>query len=282
VPAGADREKFALAASVCAVAVKHDKGKVLVGCRQCPPFEDAAALPDGKVAVDPEPFYALEAVVRGSFSRPASQQAALVFEGCEPHSSNYGGTLLVDKTVDGWNAVHYASAFHPRDCKPYRRGDARDILVCRYLDAHQSTGTDSISTFNFSWVSLADPEKGWDPILSLSDDSSGACMGVPPWGFSASNVVDYGFRDLNGDGKLDLFIQVRRSSVPHSKELQDRLTKACERQLQAHPDSMPVVKPSTFMPSPVTVTLEYLFDGTTFAPTAGTDKRLKAWKPQGD
>jgi hypothetical protein len=281
-PAGADREKFSFAASVCAAAIKHDKGKVLVGCRECPPFESATSRPDGKVVEDPEPFYELEAVVPGSFSRSGSQQAALVFEGCEPHSSNYGGTLLVEKAVDGWNAVHYASAFHPRDCKPFRRPDGRDMLVCRYLDAHQMTGTDSLSSFDFSAASPDDPEKGWDSILSLSDNSYGNCMGVPPWGFSASNIAAYGFRDVNGDGKPDLFIQIRRSSVPASKALEDRLAKSCEREIKAHPDSMPVVKPSTFMPPPVTSTLEYLFNGTKFVPTAGTEKKTQTWKPPGD
>jgi hypothetical protein len=107
-------------------------------------------------------------------------------------------------------------------------------------------------------------------------------MGVPPWGFSAGNVVAYGFRDVNGDGKPDLFIQVRRSSAAYSKALEDRISKACEQEIKAHPDSMPVVKPSTFMSPAVTVTLEYVFNGTKFVPTAGTDKRTKAWKPPGD
>ncbi|MBI5534278.1 MAG: hypothetical protein HY898_16255 [Deltaproteobacteria bacterium] len=281
-PAGADRERFSFAASVCAVAVKHDKGKVQVGCRECPPFESTASQPDGSVAVDPDSFFQLEAVVRGSFTRAGAEQAALVFEGCEPHSSNYGGTLLVEKAADGWNAVHYASAFHPRECKTFRRPDGRDILVCRYLDAHQTTGTDQISSFDFAQASPDDPEKGWDSVLTVSDNSYSACMGTPPWGFSASNVVSYGFRDVNADGKPDLFIQVRRASVSYSKALEDKISKACQQQIKTNPDAMPVVKPSTFLSAPVTVTLEYLFDGTKFVPTAATDKRLKAWKPPGE
>jgi hypothetical protein len=275
-PAGADKEKFSLAASVCAVAVKRDKGNLLVGCRSCPPFEGDEGQPDGKIASNPDTFFPLEAVVRGSFTRKGAQQAALVFEGCEPHAANYGGTLLVEKAPDGWNALHYASAFHPRDCKPYRREDGRDLLVCRYFDAHQTTASVTIWSFDFAAASADDAEKGWEVILGTSDNSSSVCLGVPPWGVSAMTVSGYAIRDVNGDGKQDLVIDVRRASVPYSKAFEDKMRKECERQMHANPDGMPYVKPSTFLPPAVTTSLEYVYNGTKFVPTAAAQKKLGA------
>jgi len=266
---------------VCSVAIKREKGKALVGCRSCPPFEGVEALPDGKVVENPDSFFPLETVVRGSFTSAGAKQAALVFEGCEPHAANYGGTLLVEQAADGWNSLHYAAAFHPRECKTLRRSDGRDILVCRYLDAHQTTGTDTIWAFDFAAASPDDPEKGWQVIVGLSDNSFGVCMGVPPWGIEASSVVSYTARDVNGDGEQDVSVQIRRASVPYSKALEDKLKKACEKAIQANPDGFPSVKPSTFMPAAATITLDFVYDGTKFSATAGTKARMGAWpKPE--
>src|SRR5262245_28561792 len=45
VPADVDPEKGAIAASICQAAMRHESGKVLVGCRTPPPFDELP--PDG-------------------------------------------------------------------------------------------------------------------------------------------------------------------------------------------------------------------------------------------
>src|SRR6187399_805168 len=94
---GADGvQKLEIAASVCAAALKHDAGKLRVGCRACPPF-DSTSGPDGQIVVDPQQdFYEVEAVYLGSFTRTGAREAAAVMLGCEPHAGNFGGTLLVE------------------------------------------------------------------------------------------------------------------------------------------------------------------------------------------
>jgi hypothetical protein len=273
-PAGADPNRFEFVAALCASAIKHDKGRLLVGCRDCPPFDASSATPDGRVVVDPDPFFALELVVRGSFSRPGADQAALVFEGCEPHSANWGGSLLVERSGPSWKAVQYASGYHPRACKVYRRNDGRDILVCRHSDVHQSTATDTISTFDFSLATPDDPEKGWEQVFTSLNNASSVCMGVSPDGVTEDRVESFELRDVNADGKVDLAIQVQRAHVDYSKALETRIHKQCEKALQSDPHSFPTIRSSTFLPAPVRSLLEFVHDGTRFVATPATRARI--------
>ena len=133
-----EADELAIAKAVCRAATKHVDGKVQVGCRTCPPFTSPDARPDGKVVADPETFFPIQGVYRGAFTSPGADQRAVVFQGCEPHSANYGGTLLVDADASGYLSRAYFSGVHPASCRPYRRPDGRDLLVCLWSEDRKS------------------------------------------------------------------------------------------------------------------------------------------------
>ncbi len=176
-------EKLAVAASVCAAAVQREGNVVRVGCRSCPPF-DAAHGPDGRVAVLDAPkapaaraadFFELEALFTGSFSRAGAKEAAAVFDGCEPHSHNWGGTLLAEWKGNAWSALSYRSGFRPASCVPFPQPGAHDVLVCSWASTHQGHTAWLLDTYDFTRGSSEEPELGWDRLLTLEDDSGASC-----------------------------------------------------------------------------------------------------------
>ena len=146
-------EHVAFLSDICSVALHHDSQValgVVAGCRTCPPFEGPDAAPDGKIAVDGDAFFPLEVLVSGHFSSAGADQRLAVFSGCEPHSENWGGTVLAERIAGHFKVLSYASGIHPQACEAYRRVDGRDIAVCEFADAHQSLATDSLSSLDFS------------------------------------------------------------------------------------------------------------------------------------
>ena len=162
-------------ADVCAVALHTDAEAahgMLAGCRSCPPFDDAAALPDGKIALDGESFFALELLVPGHFTDSLAVQRLAVFNGCESHPDNWGGTVLAERRGEHFQSRAYFSGLRPHACQTYRRPDGRDIAICEYADAHQSIATDTLSVIDFS---PTPPDER--ALLTLT--SQDLCMSAP-------------------------------------------------------------------------------------------------------
>jgi hypothetical protein len=146
-------ERVAFLSELCPVALHYDVAlphAVAAGCRTCPPFEGASAAPDGKIALGGDEFFALELLVSGHFTDAAAEQRLAVFNGCESHSENWGGTLLAQRENGHFKALAYASGIHPQSCKLYRRPGQRDIPICEFSDAHQSVATDSLASLDYS------------------------------------------------------------------------------------------------------------------------------------
>jgi len=51
---------------------------------------------------DDELDWSLTGVTRGHFLSPTSDDAVLSAEGCEPHVANFGGTILLTRSFQGW------------------------------------------------------------------------------------------------------------------------------------------------------------------------------------
>ena len=51
--------------------------------------------------------WSLARVTRGHFLAPASDDVVLAMSGCEPHSENYGGTILLTQRSRHWSMVWY-------------------------------------------------------------------------------------------------------------------------------------------------------------------------------
>jgi hypothetical protein len=203
--------RLAFANAVCDPAVQRDAaGQARVGCAKCVDATLVAGAPRAPVAFDPATFYPLHTLVRGSFTRARADEVAASLDGCEPHSSNFGGTVFAEANGASWAHARYVSAVNPSECIPYRRADGRDILVCRALDAHQGHGTDSVFAFDLARVVDDDVEKGWLPVVSMSDDAFAGCTfgGASNEPVSSGAVESFTLHDEDGDGKLELVVVV--------------------------------------------------------------------------
>jgi len=168
-------EQIAFLSDLCPVALHYETEgvhRISTGCRSCPPFEGPAAAPDGKIAVDGAEFFALELLIPGHFTHPNAEQRLAVFNGCEPHSENWGGTVLAERRDGRFQSLNYFSGLHPQVCKPYRRLDGRDVTVCEFADAHQSISTDQLSLIDFA----VDPPKQQSLISFTNTD---LCLNQP-------------------------------------------------------------------------------------------------------
>ena len=74
--------------------------------------------------------WTLTRVTRGHFLSPTSEDAALSMEGCEPHSENFAGTILLTKHDGQWVMDWYKEGSVTQQCHKIRLKTGRDILVC--------------------------------------------------------------------------------------------------------------------------------------------------------
>jgi hypothetical protein len=66
--------------------------------------------------------WSLARVTRGHFLSPTSEDAALSMEGCESHSLNFGGTILLTRGAQRWTMLWYKGASKQRSATEYRSG----------------------------------------------------------------------------------------------------------------------------------------------------------------
>jgi hypothetical protein len=253
---------------VCPAAIQHDDGKVRVGCRACPPFGPGSA-PDGQVVSDPATFYPIEGVYPGSFTAPGVDQRAVVFAGCEPHSANYGGTLLVDVVSPGvFRAAGYYSGVHPQSCRPYRRPDGRDLLVCTWSDVHQGEGYEQLFSFDFAAAPPGDTTgKGWTELVTVHRNAFAACHGMPPQqGLRQGRILGFRFEEHAGEKAPRIVVELEHRFTPYSPAVSQAVKKACEEARAAGRE--PVIDAPAVLGAPRKETVELVFDGRGFVPTA--------------
>jgi len=201
-----NEEKLAFLSSICRVATRELEGTLHVGCTTCAPFDGPDAAPDGTVTTDADPFYELEALTFGSFTSSGMEEAAATLAGCESHAENYGGTLLARRRDGKWEAVRYDSGFHPDQCITFRVRGGRDTLLCSWTDGHQSYFHTQILAYDFNGEDL---ERRWQEIVTIDDSSAAGCLGLPPgWKVESGRVEAFGLLDTQGDGSLELVVDV--------------------------------------------------------------------------
>lgn len=107
-----------------AACPKHTVSGEVIECKTgCPDFTDFGQFGDRFE-------WKLVGVTRGHFLSPSSEDAALWMEGCEPHSENFGGTVLVTKRAGRWSMVWYKPGVETSQCHKVRLPAGREILVC--------------------------------------------------------------------------------------------------------------------------------------------------------
>lgn len=74
--------------------------------------------------------WSLKAVTLGHFLSATSEDAVLWMSGCEPHSLNFSGAILLTKKPQGWAMLWYKAGVDTARCHKVARRDGREILVC--------------------------------------------------------------------------------------------------------------------------------------------------------
>jgi len=238
---------------LCAVAVHTDAEAphgLRAGCRNCPPFEDSTAFPRGGLALDPEEFFELDLIVPGHFTDAGADQRLAVFEGCEPHSSNWGGTVLAERQGDHFRSRDYFSGIHPHACKTYRRSDGRDIAVCAYADAHQSIATEWLTVIDFSQTPPDDRT-----LLTLT--SQDLCLSGPGVQTSTDEQIeDYTFESGKTKAERTLLVRIARTTHTLNAPYRRYCQKRTETEARVEPP--PAKRALT--------TLRFRYDGRQFVP----------------
>jgi hypothetical protein len=270
------RERLDLLAGLCDRAIHQQDGEVAAGCVTCPPFDEPPKA-GGDVAIDPELFYALHALAFGSFTRPGADQAAAVFNGCESHAGNYGGTLLVERSAGAWKAVAYFGGVNPDDCIVFRRRDRRDVIVCRWRDGHQSNWHDYVVSYDFARGTPDDLSLGWSEILQLDDDTAAACLlgdakTHPTVRRGTADRLE--LADVNRDGFADLVVHVTYAKAPRGRAFEDR---CAELIASLEQEGAPAVDITPALGPQARYRLEFVHDGKAFVPTPATARRMKTF-----
>jgi hypothetical protein len=237
---------------VCNVALHYETGgahRIHVGCRTCPPFEGAAAVSDGRIAVDGNDFYELELYLEGHFTAPEVDQRLAVFNGCEPHSANWGGTLIAERAGNKFRSLRYVSGLHPQTCQAYRRPDGSDLAVCEFGDTHQSISTDTLIVLDFA----VDPPK--EQIL-LTFTNQEPCFTEPGTRSSEELIESFELNQNPAAKNQGLVVHTTRTA----RTLDAAYQRYCRESATGSPPSeRPFSKPQL-------TTHQYRYDGESFVP----------------
>ncbi len=74
--------------------------------------------------------WSLGRVTRGRFLSPTSDDALLSMFGCESHSSNNGGTILLTRQLGKWMMLWYKGGVPTENCHRGKLQGGREVLVC--------------------------------------------------------------------------------------------------------------------------------------------------------
>ena len=211
------------------------KGKL--ACKGCPSFTGVGS---NRGFLSQEPF-TLEKVVYGSFTQAGTREVLADFDGCESHSSNYGGSVLLRQLSQGWSAARYESGLRSNNCLKFPSNNRRDLLVCQgyYAQMGQS----------YDWLDAIQIGSSETKKTKLIDLISNTAAYKPP--FYEMRIEDWTAQDINKDGRPDLTIRVR------------------EAKLATKPPGLQLRYDSN-LPNPTFNQLIFLFNGESFRATPET------------
>jgi hypothetical protein len=212
--------------------VEQTQKKTFLSCNPCPSFTGFAGDGDS---------LSLTNVI---FAKPLIKTETLAImdvSGCESHSTNWGGTVLLRWLgLTKWQFVRYDAGRRTNDCLKFSGRDGLDRLVCQNGWSGQGLNTQGVTLENF-----APNKEGIDLVRTASN--AGQCFDAKLYDFEITSVLA---RDLNRDGRKDLQLEVWERHFDAPKKWN------CG-------DDVPWTSSKRYV-------LEFMFDGLRFTPTKPT------------
>jgi hypothetical protein len=197
-------------------------------CSVCPAFTSQAGEKNATLRINN--------VIEGAFTRADAAEALIDLDGCEPHSSMYGGAVLLERTEKGWRRGLYQPGFRAGECITFRTVERSQALACNVVDIAQG-----IQIGELSWVSLQGGEYQTSSLLRWFDNVQSnprRLVSIFPHSFMKS--------DFNQDARVDLRVLVRLRDVPVPTK---------------YPGAIDAIDAGHRFAEPETIRLTYLFDG---------------------
>ncbi len=234
------------------VATEYVGGHNTYGCDVCPAKSGMAgdASAPGKIK------WTVQATIAGHFTASGAEEVVLGVSGCEAHVNNFGGTTLLAKAGGEWKMSWYHPGLITTNCRKIALSGNREILFCE--DTYTGSGVESHSLYTAD-LQLAE-DKRFHRLLGL-EDTMGACFAGAE--LRKARIVSVQFPDLNGDKIPDLRVIVEVGLTKKFTEAE--IAKLC-------PSNLPTPKMQK-------LTLDFLFQGSEYAPTAASKTILKQFEP---
>ena len=112
----------------------------------------------------------LAGVTRGHFVSPASDDAVLSMDGCEPHSENWGGTVLLTRKAGGWVKDWYKPGVVTSQCRKVELQDHRQILVCMGVSGSMGASNTELYVEDLLRPGATLMAEGEAPFFQVNDD----------------------------------------------------------------------------------------------------------------
>jgi|GEM_PF-6887951 len=139
-------------------------GKDLIACRGRP-YPRETALSD---AID---WIGLTSIHYGSFSKVGANETYLSYRSSdEPHSSNFGGGALFEKTAAGWKLLRVISGQQTNDCLPIPSDTVKKLLCLNQFEAQGHV----IRDVSLWQLTPGEAEESRLPTLLAGEDSRDA------------------------------------------------------------------------------------------------------------
>lgn len=205
------QELASLFQDVCQLVSLPDApaGAPSFGCACCAPFD--GCKPGDAPAEVAQQAYFPAAAVRGNFTRVGAEEQAMPMDGCEPHSENYGGLLLLERQGPSFALERYISGLNAARCWSMHRDDGRDALLCERDDVHQGTADQQLFEVD---LTLSDEQLlVAPPLLAVTDDEMSGCWSAKGTAVSSTVMKPPQLSQRGGRTQLTVELDVRRGRV---------------------------------------------------------------------
>jgi hypothetical protein len=181
------KETLSLMQSICGEGnVTVENGNV--SCQTCPSYMGSGS------------GGSFTSVVYGSFTKPGIREALVDLSGCQPHSDNYGGSVLLRQNNNGWFRVRYERGFRSNNCLKLKTNSGRNFVVCKGNYDNYGLGYEWIELVKFNIDKITHTS-----ILNVDSRWGSSCR--PP--YYEVEIKNFTLRDINQDKLPDLIVTVR-------------------------------------------------------------------------